>query len=194
MDSTEVATKDGPGRGRIGGRRYTNLSFPPYHYLPGLTPHPKRHPEGHLHGKLEASVAGFDPAAWFRTGDYLYGVDLYNHGYYWEAHEAWEGLWKTTRRKDLPGLFLQGLIQVSGALLKRELRAWRGMEKLSGAGLGKLRAVAQDHPVYCGLDLARFIAVMGTIVGVRDSSTWPGDPRIQLDFPSHSTRRLLDEC
>jgi uncharacterized protein len=23
-----------------------------------------------------------------------WGLDVFNHGYYWEAHEAWEGLWQ----------------------------------------------------------------------------------------------------
>ncbi|TGQ49534.1 DUF309 domain-containing protein, partial [Mesorhizobium sp. M1C.F.Ca.ET.210.01.1.1] len=24
---------------------------------------------------------------------FRWGIDLFNHGYYWEAHEAWEPLW-----------------------------------------------------------------------------------------------------
>ncbi len=29
---------------------------------------------------------------------FLWGLDLFNHGYYWEAHEAWEGLWQVADR------------------------------------------------------------------------------------------------
>jgi hypothetical protein len=29
---------------------------------------------------------------------FLWGLDLFNHYYYWEAHEAWEGLWQVADR------------------------------------------------------------------------------------------------
>ncbi|MER9007639.1 DUF309 domain-containing protein [Mesorhizobium sp. M0862] len=29
---------------------------------------------------------------------FRWGIDLFNHGYYWEAHEAWEPLWQTANQ------------------------------------------------------------------------------------------------
>ena len=138
-------------------RRYTNLSFPPYRHRPGVTPHPRFHPEGHLYTEIESLVKPFNPSEWTAFQDYLYGVDLYNAGYYWEAHEAWEGLWKTTDRTDTAGLFLQGLIQVSAALLKKTQDRSRGMRSLSRAGKGRLLRVFEAHRVYCGIDLGDFL-------------------------------------
>ncbi len=37
-------------------------------------------------------------AVWPDT--YLYGIDLFNAQFYWEAHEVWESLWLVARRFD----------------------------------------------------------------------------------------------
>jgi hypothetical protein len=50
--------------------------------------------------------------------DYLHGIDLFNHAYYWEAHEVWETLWRATERGRAEWLLLKGLIQLASALWK----------------------------------------------------------------------------
>ena len=42
-------------------------------------------------------------------------LDLFNHGYYWEAHEAWEGLWQVADRGDPLRMLFKGLILLSAA-------------------------------------------------------------------------------
>lgn len=163
------------------GFRYTAEEFPPYRHLPGVTPHPRRHPKGHLYGKREVAPPPFVPRQWQRSQDYLYGVDLYNFAYYWEAHEAWEGIWKSTGRVDLPGRYLQGLIQLTAAMLKREQRQASGMHKLAQAGLAKLNHVAAANSHYCGVNLPEFIGRLQSILTARDLATWPADPRIYLE-------------
>ncbi|MBI2821579.1 MAG: DUF309 domain-containing protein [Acidobacteria bacterium] len=162
------------------GYRYTNEPFPRYRHVPGKTPHPRMHPRGHQFEKPETSPEPFDPANWRDSRDYLYGVDLYNFSYFWEAHEAWEGLWKTTQRNDPPGLFLQGLIQISAALLKRKQGLRRGMGNLGGRGLAKLRAVSQIQPIYCGVNLKDYVQRMEQIFAESDLGHWPADPRLRL--------------
>ena len=91
--------------------------FPPYRHIPGVTPHPIRDPRGHSYGVEEVHDAEpLPPEFWRQNEDYLYGVDLYNFAYWWEAHEAWEGLWH--QAEGTYRLFLQGLIQVSAAFIK----------------------------------------------------------------------------
>jgi hypothetical protein len=46
------------------------------------------------------------------------GLDLFNHGYYWEAHEAWEGLWRVADRDGTLRMFFKGLILLSAAGVK----------------------------------------------------------------------------
>jgi len=88
-------------------------SFPPYAYLPGRYPHPVRDPEGHSHG-LPAPKMHKGPL--LASEDFLWGEDLFNHGYYWEAHEAWEGLWQIAEGNNK--LFLKGLILLSASGVK----------------------------------------------------------------------------
>ena len=49
---------------------------------------------------------------WRACRDYLYGIDLFNHGYYWEAHEVWEGLWVACGRRGPTAIYLQALISL----------------------------------------------------------------------------------
>ena len=45
----------------------------------------------------------------------LYGIDLFNHGFYWEAHEAWEGLWIACARRGPTATYLQAFITAAAA-------------------------------------------------------------------------------
>jgi predicted metal-dependent hydrolase len=59
-----------------------------------------------------------DPQKWRENREYLHGLDLFNHGYYWEAHEAWESLWHACGRRGTTANFLKGLIQLAAAGVK----------------------------------------------------------------------------
>lgn len=138
--------------------------FPPYRHVPGITPHPIRDPRGHSHGLEEDDQPVSLPADWRQTEDYLYGVDLYNFAYWWEAHEAWEGLWNKT--EDDCRLFLQGLIQISASLIKYHMRQLRGLQSLSINGRKKVHQVLTnlDDPtgLYMGVNLPEFLACLDT--------------------------------
>ena len=74
-----------------------------------------RDPAGHsYHVEFIQVVAeallGSDP--------FLWGLDLINHGYYWEAHEAWEGLWRVADRDGPLRTLFNGLILLSAAGVK----------------------------------------------------------------------------
>jgi predicted metal-dependent hydrolase len=67
------------------------------------------------------------------------GRVLFNGGRFFEAHEAWEELWRTQR--GAARLPLQGLIQVAAGYHKAfHDRRPDGCARLLAAGLGKLRA------------------------------------------------------
>ncbi|MCZ6676424.1 MAG: DUF309 domain-containing protein [Candidatus Poribacteria bacterium] len=139
--------------------------FPPYRHVPGETPHPIRDPQGHSYGLEEEDDAPVPlPEDWVRVEDYLYGVDLYNFAYWWEAHEAWEGLWNKT--EDDCRMFLQGLIQIAAALIKVHTRKLRAIRTLSTAGRDKIRRVQHnlDEPtgMYMGINLNEFLSDVGT--------------------------------
>lgn len=127
-----------------------------------MTPHPIRDPLGHSYGTEEDHNAEpLPPELWQQSEDYLYGVDLYNFAYWWEAHEAWEGLWH--QAEDTYRLYLQGLIQVSASLIKYHMRMLRPLRSLSTAGRDKLRQVVAEcgntDGKYMGLNLPVFLDI-----------------------------------
>jgi predicted metal-dependent hydrolase len=87
------------------------------------------------------------------------GIRLFNAGYYFEAHDAFEEVWveRTGREKT----FYQGLIQVAAGLYKAGMRNQGGAVSLLRKGLSKLRATLDlDTP----LDLGRLIAETAVVL------------------------------
>lgn len=157
-------------------RRYGSTPFPPYRYVPGVHPHPIAHPQGHSHrprGAPHPPVVHVPPERWRESEDYLYGCDLYNHGYWWEAHEAWEGLWQTCDKKATQGRFLQGLIQTAACHLKLHMASASGVERLRGSSLEYLRGTRAeiDGEAYMGLDVRAFIQSLGAYWNARIDSS-----------------------
>ena len=55
---------------------------------------------------------------------WLYAVDLFNGGWYWAAHEAWEGFWHALGRTTPEARFVQGLIHLAAAAVLAELEKY----------------------------------------------------------------------
>lgn len=130
--------------------------FPDYAYLPGRDPHPTRDPDGHSYGVVEEPVE-IPPAEDFRAcPDYLYGIDLYNHGFHWEAHEVWEGLWHASGDA-VQREHLQALIQAAAAGVQIRLGHDSGRSRLARRAAERLRTVErQAGRVYMGIHVAQF--------------------------------------
>lgn len=127
-------------RTQLSAPRFCDVPFPPYRFTPGRDPHPTADPRGHSYqppGVPHPRVEPVTSEHWRDSIDYLYGCDLYNHGYWWEAHEAWEGLWKVVPRGGAQHSFLQGIIQVAACHLKLYLG--------HGDGVARLRVSSQAH-------------------------------------------------
>lgn len=108
--------------------RYSRRPFPAYRYTPGVSPHPVADPLGHSYSDGEALDdinASSDP-----QGLFLFGVDLHNAGYWWEAHEAWETVWLKTMPNTSVRHGLRGMIQVANAHLKLHQEKPRAVARL----------------------------------------------------------------
>ncbi len=135
--------------------RYTKRPFPAYRYLPGQTPHPVRDPRGHSFGQAPATLSHFSADRWQDSGDYLYGIDLFNFAYWWECHEALEGVWVAAGRRSDTGSFVRGLIQISAAHLKWHLGEEGAARSLAERGLSGI----ESRPgLYLGIDVDAFTA------------------------------------
>nr|WP_245472409.1 DUF309 domain-containing protein [Rhizobium jaguaris] len=78
-------------------RLLPHRDFPDYAYLPGRQPHPVRDPAGHSYHVGPLPLAEIAPSD---SDSFAWGQDLFNHSYYWEAHEAWEGVGSGWGRND----------------------------------------------------------------------------------------------
>ena len=150
--------------------------LPPYSFVPGMWPHPVREPSGHMHRREHAPnkmSLPADPEARAvqisKSTDWLYALDLFNHGFYWEAHEQWEEFWNALGRTSPDALFTQGLIHVAAACVKaREGRAEgvsrhiRRANELLAARL-EPAGIAGDAGAVLGISVASIRAVRAEI-------------------------------
>lgn len=131
--------------------RYSDRPFPSYRYLPGKTPHPTRDPAGHSYTSEPVRIDRFSPDDWFECEEYLYAIDLLNHGYWWEAHESLEAIWLACDRgRTKTGRFIQGVLQIGIGQLKQHLGQRSAATRMWRAGLEK---ISIDDPVYLGIDV-----------------------------------------
>lgn len=90
---------------------------------------------------------------------YLEGIDLFNAQRYYEAHEAWEDIWRPAT--GATKLFYQGLIQAAAALLHYDRQNGRGAKLCIDNALKKLESL--DSP-YMSLNLLEFTATLRTFL------------------------------
>jgi hypothetical protein len=151
--------------------RYSEKPFPRYRFVPGLTPHPRRHPQGHAYGTVEVPPPSFPTDEWRGNAVYLHGIDLYNFAYWWECHEALEGLWHLTGHQGTEAQFLQGIIQVAAANLKRHMGSLVGSRRLGREAIQRLASVGRRE--FMGLELGPFIRAVNDYHVDEDSPVIP---------------------
>jgi hypothetical protein len=81
------------------------------------------------------------------------GIDLFNRGQFFEAHEAWEEIWRSTTPE--PKELFQGLIQVAAALHQfRDLQREHGPRRT----LAKARKNLEPYaPSALGIDVGALL-------------------------------------
>jgi len=120
-------------------RLLPEVALPAQAYLPGSGSRPR--------------LDGPDPWNW--------GIDLFNHGYYWEAHEVWEALWVAAGKSTPEGLAVRGLIQAAAACLKSQQGNRRGVNILSARAIATLKASGLEH--FRGVSLSQVMAGLGEL-------------------------------
>ncbi len=158
------------GRAQTLPRYSGTRPLPAYAFTPGVNPHPTRAPQGHSYGRApEPLDSAFD-----------WGVDLYNHGYAWEAHEAWEDLWRAEEPGSAAAAFVRGLIQCAAACLKVRLGRHDAARRIGARARAHLEHASRGAAETRGLDLPEFIRRFAAWLegGEVDGD---GYPRIVLD-------------
>jgi hypothetical protein len=96
--------------------RYSTRPLPDAPYIPGVSPRDQRPPP-------TARIDAIDLDTLASNDDFRHGIDLFNHGFPWEAHEAWEPLWFAAPRERPERSLLQGLIHAAAAAVKAKAGA-----------------------------------------------------------------------
>lgn len=154
---------------------YSNKSVPDYRHLPFKTPHPYMDEGGHSYGQELPKVSGFNEQNWQDCEIYLYSIDLFNQGYWWEAHELLKQVCYDVGRESAIGSFLESLIQIAAGELKHFMQEEQGAEALLERGLGGL---ASEQKVFLGIEVAAFAADVKACFAAEE----PIFPRIKLQI------------
>ena len=163
-----------------------DVSLPPYAHVPGRTPHPVSDPRGHSFGHAPQTPAAPDADDWTNCRAYLRGLDLFNHGFYWEAHEEWESLWHACGRAGRTADFLKGLIKLAAAGVKVREGRPRGVAGHARAAADRFRRRGDPDERCLGLplgELARFAEA------VADSPPTSHDPAAAVEVVFATTLR-----
>ena len=120
------------------------------------------------------------PEKWRENEAWLYGVDLWNHGFLWEAHEAWESIWRVPYDAE-QSEFLRGMIQCAAAGLKLAIGNAGSATKLAQAGLERLEHVRLSPTGrYMGLDVRSFTVAFRAFIA-RNAKANEAPPRVALE-------------
>lgn len=145
-------------------KRYTQKEFPPYAFVPGRNPHPKISPEGYLYNKLEDKYKPIEN--YLDSEHYLYAIDLFNYGYYWETHEVLEGLWNSHNREGDIADFLKAIIRLSAAGVKVKQGQEKGIKEHSLAAQNIFKNIKNknNNEVFLGINLNKLIEMIDNIL------------------------------
>lgn len=97
------------------------------------------------------------------------GIELFNGGRYWDAHEAWERAWMPDRKGPESG-FYKGLIQVAAGCLHYTRRNRRGAINKWRSGADYLRPFL---PAHRGVRLSPLIHTVDAYVSAMRRPDWP---------------------
>jgi uncharacterized protein len=140
--------------------RYSSRPLPATAYLPGVSSRAQRPAPR----EPASSIDLIDFGALASQGDFRHGVDLFNHGFPWEAHETWEPLWLAAPRDRPERALLQGLIHAAAAAIKARAGA-----------IGAARGLTDSACDYLSLAGSAILAASELASALR---TWSNDPRL----------------
>lgn len=119
---------------------------------------------------------------------YYQGIELFNEGEYFEAHEAWEEIWHMAVGPKHS--FYQGMIQCAVALEHYRRSNPRGVTSLFHSYRPKFRGLPK---VFMGLDVEEFLAAMEVVVApvaqgqpIQESAL-AAAPKIALQYDPFAT-------
>ena len=102
--------------------------------------------------------------------EFQWAVQLFNAGYYWESHEAWESLWHAAGRSGALADFLKGLIKLAAAGVKLREHNLVGVERHARRALELFeevqRRVSSEEASWASRSLIQWMRIAEQLIDV----------------------------
>ena len=135
---------------------------PSQKYIPGKNTKPESHMAFYHLLSTDLSTNAKEAQ---RHPSFLFAVQLFNQGYYWETHEVLEDLWnKTGRTSDIAQLF-QSIIFLAAGNLKRIINNQKSAQKHYESALRKM---PKNCDKLIGLNYEKFMSDINTQMNTED--------------------------
>lgn len=128
--------------------------LPAHKHIPGQN---ARHPEDAFDWIRDQAAAESENAAW------KYGLHLFHHGFYWEAHEVLEPVWMAAAPNSAEKAMAQAVIQLANAALKRNMGKPKAAVRLAGMVEALASEAARGGEVVLGVEVASISAAADSI-------------------------------
>jgi uncharacterized protein len=166
--------------------------LPPYSFVPGgRWPHPISSPQGHSFGRVLEPRGTPMSAEGNISPRLVRGAELFNTGYYWEAHDVWEILWHAYGRKGPAADAVKALIKLAAAGVKVREGQEHGVRthaRRAADLFASTRAIAGRYLI--GLDLTECARLAGEIADNPPVDPGPSDAPVVRVFDFQITIEL----
>ena len=122
-----------------------NLQLPGYKHLPGSNPRPDC---SFLETVAKQAISPTEDRTANSNIAWLYGIRLYNAGYYWESHEILEAVWLNALPNSRERFLLQAVIHLANARLKMKMSRHAAVLRLQKLAMEcMVRAIPIPEPL-----------------------------------------------
>lgn len=116
------------------------VPMPPHAHIPGRN---CRHDEGRWDDVRATAQPGMSAEALAASPAFTAGMDFFENGFFWEAHEVWEAVWMACPPNSAEHRFVQALIQLANAELKLAMEKPKAAMRLCGIAAAHLSEAAR---------------------------------------------------
>lgn len=135
-------------------QRYSKKEFPIYAFVPSVNAHPLK-VGGHMFEQGEPHASKISPKNFMDHELYLYAIDLFNFGYFWECHAYLEAIWNAHARAGNEAQLCKGIIKVAAGLLKFKLNDPSNTRSHLERACEILESI--DEKICLGIDIDDFV-------------------------------------
>ena len=124
-------------------KRYSSLALPSYAFIPGQSKHPLKD-GGHMENEGEPESYPLSEENYKEHEHYLYALDLYNYGFYWEAHVYLEAIWNANNRTGDIAELMKAIIKICAAKIKEQMKQERPAQDHYNRAKELINSVSKD--------------------------------------------------